>query len=60
MERMCSIVKMSGIKGIDSQKQLSAYITLSDKSNAWHILHYDCSYTPNFTLLYYMSAYFVY
>jgi hypothetical protein len=60
MGRMCSIVKMSGVKGVGSQKRLSAYITLSDKSNAWHILHYDYSHTPNFTLLHHMSAYFVY
>jgi hypothetical protein len=60
MGRMCSIGKMSGGKGVGGQKQLSAYITLSDKSNAWHILHYDYSHTPNFTLLHHMSAYFVY
>jgi hypothetical protein len=57
---MYSIVKMSGRKGIGSQKQLSTYITLNDKSNAQHILHYDYSHTPNFTLLHHMSAYFVY
>ncbi len=59
MGRMCSLGNMSGVKGVSGQKCLSAYITLSDKSNAWCILQYNYSYTLNFTLLPHMSAYFV-
>ena len=59
MGRMCSIGNISGVKGVGGQKRLSAYITLSDKSNAQHILQYNYSHTLNFTLLPHMSAYFV-